>query len=47
VTHQPPAYAVDVNLLDKNTHTAKKNTGTLLVSSKELGLGINAEKTKH
>jgi hypothetical protein len=44
--HHLLAYAVDVNLLGDNTDTIKKNTGTLIEASKEVGLEINLEKTK-
>ena len=30
-----------------HTHTIKKNTYALLVTSKETGLEVNAKKTKH
>jgi hypothetical protein len=46
-THQLLAYADDVNLLGDNTDTIKKNTETLIDASKEVGLEINVEKTKH
>jgi hypothetical protein len=46
-THQLLAYADDVNLLGDNIDTIKKNTGTLIDASKEVGLEINAEKTKY
>jgi hypothetical protein len=42
--HQLPIYANYINLLGENIHTTKKNTESLLVASKEVGLGINAEK---
>jgi hypothetical protein len=41
------AYADDVNLLGDNIDTLKKNTGTLMDTSKEVGLEINIEKTKY
>jgi hypothetical protein len=44
-THQLLVYA-DVNLLDDNIDTIKKNTQTLIDTSKEVGLEVNAEKTK-
>jgi hypothetical protein len=34
-----------VNLLGDNIDTRKKNTGTLIDASKEVGLEINVEKT--
>jgi len=36
-----------VNLLEKNTHIIKENTEGLLATSKEVGLEVNAERTKH
>jgi hypothetical protein len=35
------------NLLGDNKDTIKKNTETLMDASKEVGLELNAEKTKH
>jgi hypothetical protein len=46
-THQLLAYADDVNLLGDNIDTIRKNTETLIDVSKEVGLEINAEKTKY
>jgi hypothetical protein len=46
-THQLLAYADDVNLLGDNIDTVKKNTETLIDTSKEVGLEINVEKTKY
>jgi hypothetical protein len=44
-THQLLAYADDVNLLGGNIDTIMKNTETLIVASKEIGLETNVEKT--
>jgi hypothetical protein len=46
-THQLSVYADDVNLLGGNIDTIKKNTQTLTVDSKEVGLEVNSEKTKY
>jgi hypothetical protein len=46
-THQLLAYADDVNLLGNNVDTVKENTEKLIDASKEVGLEINAEKTKY
>jgi hypothetical protein len=46
-THQLLVYAVGVNILGGSTHTIRKNTEALVIASKEIGLEINAEKTKY
>ena len=46
VTHQPLVYADDANMLGRSIHAVKKNTAVLLVASQEIGLEVNAEKTK-
>jgi hypothetical protein len=46
-THQLLVYVDDMNLLGDNINTTKKNTETLIDSSKKVNLEINAEKTKH
>jgi hypothetical protein len=45
-THQLLVYADDVNILGGSIHAVKKNTEAVVVSSKEIGLEVNAEKTK-
>jgi hypothetical protein len=45
-TYQVLVYADDVNLLEDNTDTIKKNTETLIDSSKEVGLKVNAKKIR-
>jgi hypothetical protein len=37
----------DVNLLGDNKVTIKKNTGTIIDASKEVGLEVNTEETKY
>jgi predicted GTPase len=46
-THQLLAYGNDVTLLGDNIDTIEKSTETLIDVSKEIGLGINLEKTKY
>ena len=43
-TLQRLVYADDINILNRSVHTTK-NTEALLVSSKEMGLEVNADKT--
>ena len=45
-THQRLVYADDVNILGGSVHTVGKNTKALLVSSQEVGLEVNADRTK-
>jgi hypothetical protein len=40
-------YADNVNIMGSSVHTIKKNTDALVVASKEIGLEVNAEKTKY
>jgi hypothetical protein len=40
-------YADDVNLLGDSVNTTKENSETLLEASRDIGVEINAEKTKY
>jgi hypothetical protein len=44
-THQLLVYADDVNILGGSIHAIKKNKETLVVTSKQIGLEVNDEKT--
>jgi len=46
-THQLLVYADDVNILGGSVHTKKKNTEAVVVANKEIGLKVNADKTKY
>ena len=46
-THQLLVYADDVNILEGSVHTVKENAEALIVASKEIGLEVNADKTKY
>jgi hypothetical protein len=46
-THKLRVYADAVNILGGSIHAIKKYTETLVVASKEIGLEVNAEKTKY
>jgi hypothetical protein len=46
-THQILVYADDVNILGGIVHTVKENAEDLTVASKEIGLEVNADKTKY
>jgi hypothetical protein len=46
-THQLLVYADDVNILGGSLHNIKKNAEDLIIASKEIGLEVNAEKTKY
>ena len=41
------AYADYVNILGGSAHTVKENAEALLFASKEIGLEVNADKTKY
>ena len=43
-THQLLIYPDDISILVGSIHTLKRNTGALLVSSKESGLEVNDDK---
>ena len=45
-THQLLAYTDDVNILGGSVHTVKKNAESLVAAAKEIGLEVNADKTK-
>jgi len=40
-------YGDDVNILGVNIHDLKKNAEASAVASKEIGLEVNADKTKY
>jgi len=46
-THQLLVYADDVNILGGSVHTVKENEKALVVVDREIGLEVNADKTKH
>jgi hypothetical protein len=45
--HQLLAYADNVNILGGRVHTVKENAKALVVAAKEIGLEVNADKTKY
>ena len=40
-------FYADVNTLGGSVHATKKNTKALVVAGKEIGLEVNADKTKY
>jgi hypothetical protein len=46
-THQFLAYTDNVNILGGKIHAVKKNTEALVAPTKEIGLEVNADKTKY
>src|SRR5215469_17118268 len=46
-THQLLAYADDVNILGGSVDTVKKNAEAIVAATKEIGLEVNAHKTKY
>jgi hypothetical protein len=44
---QLSVYANDVNILGGSVHAVTKNTETLVVVRKEVGIEVNADKTKY
>jgi hypothetical protein len=45
--HQLLAYANDINIFGRSVHTVKKNAEALVVATKEIGIEVNADKTKY
>ena len=46
-THQLLVYADDINIVGGSAHTVKENADALVVSSKEIGLEVNTDKTNY
>ena len=46
-TYQLLVYANDVNILGGSVHTVQEKAEALLLASKEIGLEVNADKTKY
>jgi hypothetical protein len=47
LVHITGDHANDANILGRSVHTIKKNTETLVIASKEIGLAVNADITKY
>jgi len=46
-THQLLAYVDNAKILGGSVHTVKGSAEALVVASKEIGLEVNADKTKY
>jgi len=46
-THQLLVYADDVNVLGGSIHTLKENSEALVAATREIGLEVDADKTKY
>jgi hypothetical protein len=46
-THQLLVYVDDVNILGESVQTVKENAEALVAATKEIGLEVNAHKTKY
>jgi len=46
-THQLLVYADDVNIVGGSVYTINKNAEAVVITSKENGLQVNADKTKY
>jgi hypothetical protein len=46
-THQLLVYVDGVNIMGGTVHTMKENAEALVVANKEIGLEVNADKTKY
>ena len=46
-THQLLVYANDINILGESVYNVEENTEALVVAGEEIGLEVNADKTKY
>jgi len=46
-THQLLAYADDINILGGSIHILKENAVALVAAARQIGLEVNADKTKY